>query len=63
MESWKKSIPGWLLLAFVGSGIGASLGLAEAVPVRIVEEHGGRIAVESKKGEGSTFTITLPIGL
>lgn len=40
-----------------GSGLGLS------IASRIVEEHGGRIAVESKQGEGSTFTITLPIGL
>ena len=28
---------------------------------RLVEAHGGAIAVESKMGEGTTFTFTLPI--
>lgn len=37
-------------------GVGLGLFLAR----RIVEEIGGRIAVKSKIGEGSTFTITLP---
>jgi len=38
-------------------GIGLGLPIAQ----RIVEEHGGRIRVESRVGEGTTFTITLPI--
>lgn len=32
-----------------------------AVCKRIVEAHGGTINVESKMGEGSTFTVTLPV--
>ncbi len=35
-------------------------GLGLAVAKKIVEEHGGRITVESKVDEGAAFTITLP---
>lgn len=37
-----------------GSGVGL------AIVKAAVEAHGGKITVESKKGEGSIFTITLP---
>ncbi len=37
-------------------GVGMGLALAH----KIVTAHGGRIEVESREGEGTTFTITLP---
>jgi PAS domain S-box-containing protein/excisionase family DNA binding protein len=38
---------------------GSGIGLAGAR--RIVEQHGGTISVESREGEGSTFTVRLPL--
>lgn len=35
-------------------------GLGLAIVATIVERHGGKVAVESRLGEGATFTVTLP---
>jgi len=40
----------------------SGLGLGLSIVYRIITEHGGDIRVQSKKGEGTTFTLRLPTG-
>ncbi len=41
--------------------VGRGTGLGLSVTYGIVEKHGGHIEAHSQKGEGTVFTITLPV--
>jgi len=46
---------------FTTKEVGQGTGLGLSISLGIVQRHGGTIQVQSKVGEGSTFTIWLPI--
>jgi signal transduction histidine kinase len=45
---------------FTTKEIGKGSGLGLSVSYGIVERHGGQMHVRSKKGQGTTFNVTLP---
>ncbi len=46
---------------FTTKGVGVGTGLGLAISFRIVNDHAGKIEVESTVGEGTTFRILLPV--
>ena len=48
-------------LESVGDHLFGGVGLGLPIAKQVVEQHGGSISVVSSPGEGSTFTLTIPI--
>lgn len=46
---------------FTTKGVGVGTGLGLAISYRIIQNHHGKIDVESEMGRGTTFRITLPV--
>lgn len=46
---------------FTTKETGHGVGLGLAISYGIVEEHNGKLSVESKLGKGTTFTVSLPL--
>ena len=46
---------------FTTKGVGVGTGLGLSISARIIQDHHGRITVQSDVGKGSTFTIALPV--
>ncbi|GEM_PF-623084 len=60
-EDLKKVFVGFNKLSAVPTAGEASTGLGLAIVKKIVELHGGRVWVQSRKGTGSTFSFSLPL--
>jgi two-component system NtrC family sensor kinase len=48
---------------FTTKGVGVGTGLGLSICYQIIQDHRGRIDVESKVGAGTTFTIRIPANL
>jgi two-component system NtrC family sensor kinase len=46
---------------FTTKDVGKGTGLGLSIAYKIVQEHGGRIEVKSKVGEGTVFSVFLPV--
>jgi signal transduction histidine kinase len=46
---------------FTTKAVGEGTGLGLAISYGIIQNHGGEIIAESRKGHGSTFRIRLPV--
>ena len=48
---------------FTTKGLGKGTGLGLSISYAIIQEHEGRITVDSEHGRGSTFSIYIPMDL
>ena len=48
---------------FTTKGVGVGTGLGLSICYQIIQDHGGEITVVSQVGEGTSFTIVLPVDL
>ncbi len=46
---------------FTTKPVGQGTGLGMSISYRVIQNHFGKISVESEVGQGATFTIVLPI--
>jgi len=56
-----EEIAGRLFQSFVTAGKKDGTGLGLAIVKKVVEEHGGRVSFTSVRGEGTTFTLSIPL--
>ncbi|HXV64993.1 MAG TPA: HAMP domain-containing sensor histidine kinase [Vicinamibacteria bacterium] len=46
---------------YTTKGVGVGTGLGLSISYRIMENHGGKIEVESEVGKGTSFTVSIPL--
>jgi two-component system NtrC family sensor kinase len=60
-EGMTEEIKANLFTPFFSTKKGAGTGMGLSVVARAVSSHGGKVKVESERGQGSTFRVFLPI--